>query len=451
MTRDPSVHDPSAPPGAGAAAGPGLIGNLMRLVGRSSGQDLVRLAEALLSERGEASGVALAGELLAAYASRTTEERIDFLLKLASRFGADRARLERAIDRYRSEPSAANGVALHVAAEARRQELFRRLNLAPGGTERLVRMREDVLAAAVIHPDLETVDADFRHLFASWFNRGFLALKRIDWNTEAAVLERIIRYEAVHEITSWEDLRRRIDPDDRRCFAFFHPQLPGEPLIFVEVALAREIPGAIAPLLAADRRPIAARRATTAVFYSISNCQEGLRGVPLGNFLIKQVVAVLKRELPALRDFVTLSPVPGFMAWLRRERAARASTWLTDADRQAIAAIDEPGWAQAAAATRALRPVLSAALAEYLLRARDSKGRPIDPVARFHLHNGARLERVNWLGDLSDKGVQQAAGFMVNYLYDVAQIERNHEAFAREGRIIAARAVERTLRPQAAA
>ncbi len=438
-----------APP-PGAAPETGFIGNLMRMVGRPNTHDLVRLADALLSERGEASGVALASELLSAYASRTTETRIDFLLKLAGRFGADRARLERAIERYRNDPSAANGVALHMAAESRRQELFRRLNLAPGGTERLVRMREDVLTAAVVHPELETVDADFQHLFASWFNRGFLELKRIDWNMPALVLERIIRYEAVHEITSWDDLRRRIDPDDRRCFAFFHPRLPGEPLIFVEVALAREIPEAIAPLLAADRRPIAARRATTAVFYSISNCQEGLRGVPLGNFLIKQVVDELKRELPGLRSFVTLSPVPGFMGWLRRERHTRTSHWLTEEDRQTIAGIDAPGWTQVAVQTRALRPVLTAALAEYLLRARDGKGRPIDPVARFHLNNGARLERVNWLGDVSDKGIQQAASFMVNYLYDVAQIERNHEAFARDGRVIAARAVERALRPQAA-
>ena len=434
-------------PAPAGSSGSGLIGNLMRLVGRQNSPDLARLADALLSERGEASGAALAAELLAAYASRTTEERIEFLLKLANRFGADRARLERAIDRYRAEPSTANGVALHAAAEPRRQELIRRLNLAPGGTERLVRMREDVLAAAVVHPELETADADFQHLLSSWFNRGFLELRRIDWNTEAAVLERIIRYEAVHEITSWDELRRRIDLEDRRCFAFFHPQLPGEPLIFVEVALAREIPAAIAPLLAVERRPIAARRASVAVFYSISNCQEGLRGVPLGNFLIKQVVDELKRELPGLRTFVTLSPAPGFMGWLRRERAARASTWLTEDDRQILAAIDEPDWPQAPTKARALRHVLTAALAEYLLRGRDGKGRPIDPVARFHLNNGARLERLNWLGDVSEKGLSQAAGFMVNYLYDVAQIERNHDAFAREGRVIAARAVENALRP----
>lgn len=438
------ARDESAPPGA--RSGTGLLGNLMRLVGRANAADLAKLAEALLSERGEASGVALAAELLAAYSVQTTEERIDFLRTLASRFGADRARLERAIDRYRNDPSATNGIALHVAAEARRQELFRRLNFAPHGTERLVRMREDVLAAAVVHPELETVDADFRHLFASWFNRGFLELKRIDWNTPALVLERIIRYEAVHEIASWDDLRRRIDPEDRRCFAFFHPQLPDEPLIFVQVALTAEIPAAIAPLLAADRQAVAVQRASTAVFYSISNCQDGLRGIPLGNFLIKQVVEELKRELPNLRTFVTLSPVPGFMDWLRRERAARTSSWLTDSDRQPLALADESHWPQDATKARALRPVLMAAMAEYLLRARNRSGLPLDPVARFHLNNGARLERINWLGDLSAKGLSQAAGFMVNYLYDVFQIERNHEAFAREGRIVAARAVQKALR-----
>ena len=267
----------------------------------------------------------------------------------------------------------------------------------------------------------------------------------------ALVLERIIRYEAVHEITSWDDLRRRIDPEDRRCFAFFHPRLPGEPLIFVEVALAREIPGAIAPLLAADRRPGAARRASVAVFYSISNCQDGLRGVPLGNFLIKQVVDELKRELPDLRTFVTLSPVPGFMGWLRRERGTRTSAWLTESDRRTLAAMDEPGWPQAAARARALRPALTAALAEYLLRARNGRGRPVDPVARFHLNNGARLERINWLGDVSAKGLSQGAGFMVNYLYDIHRIERNHEAFARDGRVIAARTVKKALREQATA
>jgi malonyl-CoA decarboxylase len=439
------MADDDDTPAGRPTANRGLIDNLMRLVGRDAARDLVRLADALLSERGESSGMALAGELLGSYAALGSDERIEFLRKLAVRFGPDRARLERAIERWREDPSPANGVALHVAAEPRRQELIRRLNLASGGTEKLVRMREDLLSAELLHQELETVDADFRHLFASWFNRGFLTLKRIDWNTPAAVLERIIRYEAVHEITSWDDLRRRIDPEDRRCFAFFHPQLPDEPLIFVEVALVRAPPEAIAPLLAPSRKPIAAQRANVAAFYSISNCQDGLRGVALGNFLIKQVVEELKRELPGLRGFVTLSPVPGFMTWLRRERATRTSSWLADGERETLALLDTVDWQNDAATVRTLRPLLSAAVAEYLLRARDRKGRPLDPVARFHLNNGARLERINWLGDVSDKGLVQGAGFMVNYLYDPFQIERNHEAFAREGRVIASRAVQKAL------
>jgi len=431
-----------------------LSGNniLRRLMGalRPSRPDLLTLAEALLSERGESSGVALAEQLLSSYAALPEDERLSFLSALAGRFGADQARLNRAIDRYRADPSPANGIELHAAAEPRRQELIRRLNLAPGATERLVHMREDILRGLVTYPELGTVDADFLHLFSSWFNRGFLVLQRMDWHTPARILERIIRYEAVHEITSWDDLRRRIDPEDRRCFAFFHPTLEGEPLIFVEVALSEGTPGAIAPLLAERRQVTPAKRADTAVFYSISNCQDGLRGVPLGNFLIKQVVEELRRELPSLKNFVTLSPVPGFMRWLRREREAKRST-LAAADRAALAAMDSDRWHEQAAAVRSLKPILNAAIARYFLEARDGNGRPLDPVARFHLNNGARLERINWLGDVSVKGLEQGAGFMVNYLYDLARIERNHEAFANESKVIASRSVQKLLRPQAAA
>jgi malonyl-CoA decarboxylase len=430
---------------AGPPSGNNILRRLMGAL-RPTRPDLLTLAEALLSDRGESSGVALAEQLLAGYATLADEERLSFLSALAGRFGADRARLNRAIDRYREDPSPANGIELHAAAEPRRQELIRRLNLAPGATERLVRVREDLLRGLVTHPELGTVDADFLHLFSSWFNRGFLVLQRIDWHTPARILERIIRYEAVHEITSWDDLRRRIDPEDRRCFAFFHPRLPGEPLIFVEVALSAGTPAAIAPLLAERRHVTPAKRADTAVFYSISNCQDGLRGVPLGNFLIKQVVEELRRELPSLKTFVTLSPVPGFARWLRRERDAKGST-LTDADRAALAAIDGAHWHEKTEAIRSLKPVLSAAIARYFLEARDGGGRLPDPVARFHLNNGARLERVNWLGDTSAKGLEQGAGFMVNYLYDLHRIERNHEAFANEGRVIASRAVQRLSRP----
>jgi malonyl-CoA decarboxylase len=237
------------------------------------------------------------------------------------------------------------------------------------------------------------------HLLSSWFNRGFLEIRRIDWTTPAHILEKVIRYEAVHEIKSWQDLQLRLEPADRRCFAFFHPALTDEPLIFVEVALTTSIPESIAPLLAPDRRPIAPQRARTAVFYSISNCQAGLKGVSFGNFLIKQVAEELKRELPSLRTFITLSPVPGFRAWLQRSN-----------QRRALEVLDHPDWATDPAAVKRARPVLQAAIAHYFLEAKNGSGKPADPVARFHLGNGARLERINWMGDASAKGLAPGRG-----------------------------------------
>ncbi|MBL8383176.1 MAG: malonyl-CoA decarboxylase [Burkholderiales bacterium] len=415
--------------------------------------DLLRDCAALLSGRGEASGVAMATSILERYARLEPASRWRILEALAAgRFGADRKRLEQAMARYRERPDAAATMALHKAAEPRRQELLRRLNLAPGGTAALVRMREDLLAGAAqpgAAPELAVVDADFVHLFASWFNRGFLVLRRIDWTTPAHILEKIIRYEAVHQIDSWDDLRARLEPPDRRCFAFFHPALVDEPLIFVEVALQDAIPDAIAPILAAGRAPIDPAKATTAVFYSISNCQVGLRGVSFGNFLIKQVVEELRREFAALDTFVTLSPVPGFMAWLARARAARQPGPFGADDLAALQALESPGWHDDAALRRALRPALSNAIAYYLLVARDRQGSAADPVARFHLGNGARLARVNWMADTSAKGLAQAAGFMVNYLYALDEIERNHEAFANHGEIVTQHAVKRLLRDPA--
>ena len=229
--------------------------------------------------------------------------------------------MDAAIESYRSGAPAAAAVAeLHQAAEPRRQELIRRLNLAPGGTAQLVQMREALLSLLADDDSLRAVDRDFVHLFASWFNRGFLVLRRIDWTTPAHILEKIIRYEAVHAIENWDDLRNRLAPPDRRCYAFFHPQLVDEPLIFVEVALTKDVPDAIAPLLDLARPVIGAQEATTAVFYSISNTQKGLGGISFGNFLIKQVVEELKQDLPNLQTFVTLSPVPGFAGWLASER-----------------------------------------------------------------------------------------------------------------------------------
>lgn len=404
--------------------------------------ELSELAEALLSRRGEASGVALARGLLQAFDHADAEARQGFLNVLGARFGPDPQAIRAALAAAERDPSALED--LHAVSEPRRQELLRRLNLAPGGTAALVRMREELLPHLRNDPSLRRVDDDFAHLFASWFNRGFLVLRHIDWNTPAAILEKIIRYEAVHAIQNWDDLRNRLQPTDRRCYGFFHPQMADEPLIFVEVALTGEIPAAVGGLLDLDRQPIEAEEATTAVFYSISNTQRGLAGVSFGNFLIKQVVEELKAELPNIRTFVTLSPVPGFAAWLSAQRKDQDSRLDPD-QRAALAMLDEPGWHLDSGKAEALRLPLLAAAASYFLQARDARGRVPDPVARFHLGNGARLERLNHLGDLSPNGLKKAHGLMVNYLYDLDRIEANHEAFAERGTVAAAPQVHRAL------
>jgi malonyl-CoA decarboxylase len=408
--------------------------------------DLVELCDDLLSGRGEASGVALAGEILGRYDDLTTGPRIAFFEALAQRFGPDHARLSAAIAAWQQNPSDEIAVEVHQASEPRRLELFRRLNLAPGGTAALVRMREQLLDAMNHRDDLAALDQAFVHLFSSWFNRGFLVLRRIDWSTPAIVLEKIIRYEAVHAIRDWDDLRRRIDPPDRRCYAFFHPALIDEPLIFVEIALTREIASSIAPILAVERDVVEPDRVTTAVFYSISNCQRGLTGVSFGHFLIKQVVEEIARERPRLSTFVTLSPVPGFAQWLKRERAAETSSALSAEDRAALANLDRPDWWQADEARDAIEEPLLRAAAWYFLRARTKYGTPIDPVARFHLGNGARLERLDWLADASANGLAQSFGLMVNYRYELDDIEKNHEAYAQQRTVIAANAVTRLVR-----
>lgn len=411
-----------------------LVGLPTRRRAEMGRRDIVTLANDLLSHRGEASGVAIAQEILARYARMTRAEKRMFLVHLAEHFGAAPARLEAAIDNWRRVPSSANIAEIHEAAEPRRQELARRLNLSPGGTAALVKLREDVLDLIGDEPALKVVDADLSHLFNSWFNRGFLVVRRIDWTTPANILEKIIRYEAVHTIAGWEDLRLRLEPEDRRCYAFFHPQLSDDPLIFVEVALTELIPRAVQPLLAADRPTLPVNRATTAVFYSISNCHKGLAGVSFGSFLIKQVVNELKRDLPDLTTFVTLSPVPGFARWLAGEMAVDPAT-LPQAEIDLLQHLADPDWTADKALTAALEPIILRQAARYFLEAKTPKGRPVDPVARFHIGNGARLERLNFLGDISPRGMQQSHGLMVNYLYDLSAIEENHEAYAESGAV----------------
>ncbi len=421
---------------------------LLRRAGSSDDKqdaaDLIELCEALLSGRGEASGTAMARELLDRYHHLDETGRRSFFDNLARNYGPDRERLAHAIESWRTQPNDADASDLHFASEPRRQELIRRLNRAPGGTSELVAMRADLLDLMNGDKDLAALDRDVVHLLASWFNRGFLVLRRIDWSTPANILEKIIRYEAVHEIRDWDDLRRRIDPADRRCYAFFHPALVDEPLIFVEVALTESIPGAIAPLLAEDRQPVPIERARTAVFYSISNTQRGLGGISFGNFLIKQVVEELRRELPKLENFVTLSPVPGFMQWLKKA----SDVPVMDEERVQLEQLDRPDWFEDAELASQLRSIVEPLASHYFLKARTSKGRLIDSVARFHLGNGARLERIDWLGDLSPKGLRESAGIMVNYLYRLEDIEKNHEAYANQGTVAASSAVKKLLKSE---
>jgi len=302
-----------------------------------------------------------------------------------------------------------------------------------------------VLKGLKAHPAWSGIDADLLHLFRSWFNRGFLRLERIDWRSPAIVLEKLIEYEAVHAIQGWPDLHRRLAAD-RRCFGFFHPQLRDEPLIFIEVALTHGMSAHVQPLLDVKSPVAVPEAADCAIFYSITNCQEGLRGTSFGNLLIKQVAEDLKREFPHLRTFATLSPIPGFRRWLAQtETRVRLSVGPNAEQRLAmLAAIDKPGW-HTGEVPEALQKLLMRLCAWYLLHARQGD-EPLDPVSRFHLGNGAALERLNWLGDISESGMARSAGMMVNYIYRLEDVERNHERYFSEHAVVASRSVEKLAR-----
>lgn len=418
------------------------------LASESKIRRLMGRCEKLVSERGEASGVSLAVETLELYGELNRSEQTAFFLALARDFSPDPERVLDAASRYADDRSAEHLCELNTIAEPPRQELLRRLNRAPGGTAAILRMRQRLLEELRDQSALAAVDWDFHHLLSSWFNPGFLQIVRVDWRTPAMLLEKIIHHEAVHEIQGWGDLHRRLE-NDRRCFAFFHPALPDEPLIFVEVALVDDMPDAVAPLLNVKLPSQDPERTHVAVFYSISNCQPGLRGVSLGNFLIKQVVDLLSAEFRRLKRFCTLSPVPGFREWLlpllRQPEAARfqsISRLLRAVAREVgadLAKIDgDPD-----AAMKRLEPLqepLLALCATYLIASDSGEDAIRDAVARFHLNNGARLERLNWGGDRSEKGLRQSLGMMVNYLYERADIEQNHERFV-HGQITASRRV----------
>jgi malonyl-CoA decarboxylase len=400
----------------------------------------IALCHSLLSERGEVSGSRLAAEALDSYKALDHRARRAFFESLIREFSPDPEEVGKAGDAYRDDPSAENLARLQRVVEPPRQELFRRLNLAPDGTRILVAMRSQVLQESDRTSRLKPIAADLAHLFTSWFNRGFLVLRRIDWRTSAVVLEKLIQYEAVHQIQGWHDLRRRLE-SDRRCYAFFHPALPDEPIIFIEVALTRGLSDTVQALLDPDSPVLDVETAEWAIFYSITNCQDGLRGVPFGSFLIKRVVENLSKELPRIRKFATLSPVTGFRKWLSEKAAAMNASAKLAPFAAAVTKLDDPQWMDDAELRAELPRCLLPLAAYYLLQAKQNGG-PLDAVARFHLKNGARLERINWLGDTSASGLQRSAGLTANYVYKLAEVERNHELYVREHKVRASREIE---------
>lgn len=414
----------------------------------------------LAARGGEVSARARAAQLAAAYRALPDAERLAFLRTLAG-FDADPQQVEQAVAAWTAaaDPAgkAAAKVRLRRALESPRVRLLTQFTAIPDGVKLLVDLREDLLAAMEGDPLLQALEADLKTLLASWFDVGFLELRRIDWNSPAALLEKLIRYEAVHRIESWEDLKNRLD-SDRRCYAFFHPRMPAEPLIFVEIALVKGLAGSVQALLDPKAEVMDPAEADTAIFYSINNCQRGLDGIAFGNFLIKRVVEVLGQEFRGLKTFATLSPIPGFMRWLEKQEDALLTPEEAEALRGAAGAA---GGTTGLAALqmllarqdwdgptlRALEPVLCRLCLRFLaVEGGRNPKRAADPVAHFHLSNGARIERLNWRADTSAKGRRESAGLMVNYLYDPEAIEDNHEAYVGEGKRAASQGVRKLLR-----
>ena len=378
-------------------------------------REIKEICLALLTESDEASVRKLAATILNRCRMLDRNRKITFFEFLNDELDLDAARIADLAKTYGSDPSPENFKALSRASEPRRQALFRQLNEAPGATAEIVRLRRDLLTVIGERPELARTDHDIVHLLRGWFNRGFLVMRQINWESPASILERIIAYEAVHEIGTWDDLRRRLQPADRRCFAFFHPAMADEPLIFVEVALTSGVPNSIQSVLSDEREAMDAEDADTAVFYSISNCQTGLAGVSFGNSLIKQVVRDLSHDLPNIKAFVTLSPIPGLMRWLRSE-----------------------GTPQSGGDPHGIRGLA----AKYLLCAKAPDGLPLDHVARFHLGNGAIVHAIHSDADLSETGLAQSSGVMVNYMYDVSRLAQNTIQFSRRREVVATSSVK---------
>ena len=395
-------------------------------------KSITELCRLMMESDGEYSSLLLAERILNAFDKLDEDGRSDFYVLLNTEYDLDVDQLQSVLNEYQQAPDAKNLYRLTQVAEPGRQELLRRINLAPEGTRRLVKIREGLLKQINLQPELKRSDNDFKRLFNSWFSRGFLLMQPIDWTTPAHILEKIIAYEAVHEIGTWSELRSRLEPQDRYCYAFFHPSMEDEPLVFVEVALTMSIPPNISDVLNIEREKTDPEEASCAIFYSISNCHSGLAGVSFGNFLIKQVATSLKLRFPQLKKFATISPAPMFRSWLQNQAAD--SPEIADLVKQCKQELNKSVYTR-----------LRHQAARYYLHGKNSRNEPFDPVARFHLKNGAILDRINPGADDSEKGNQQSFGLMVNYVYDLSRVEDNHENYMKNHQIVCSSQVSKLL------
>ena len=411
-----------------------------RLRGTSM-QTLIKLCDDLISHKGVASGIALAREVVSRYGVLSVDEKLTFFLELKRRTGPNLSDIKKAAGEFSKTPDEKNLAVLSNKIISNRRKLFSRMNMAPNGTQAIVAMRKDILGFIPAHPGLQAIDDELKLLLTTWFNPGFLSLKKIDWDTEASILEKIIQHEAVHNIANWNDLKKRLVAD-RRCFAYFHPALEDEPLIFVEVALTKGIPGSIQSIISEESDGGA--EADTAIFYSINNCQHGLRRIPLGNFLIKMVVTELAAELPSIKTYCTLSPIPGFADWLFEEIKLDKSKIIAAKDRKVLKMIEDKDWHKDKNKCKELKKPLLKACANYLVSVK-RKDKPLNSVAKFHFGNGAQLYRINWMGNTSAHGFAESLGLMVNYLYDLKQIETNHEAYVQRGKLAISKSVRSVM------
>jgi malonyl-CoA decarboxylase len=402
-------------------------------------QELLELSYDLISHKGLASGIALARQVVSHYNQLGKNEKLEYFLELIKITEVDIREIKVRAEELYKNPGPETREKLNKSLKTKCQKLFSRMNMAPNGTKAIVQLREDLLEFLPKYPQLKPLDVDLRTLLTTWFNPGFLVLKKIDWETEAAVLEKIIQYETVHHIGNWNDLKQRL-VNNRRCFAYFHPALDDDPLIFVEVALTRKIAASVQAILNDNQNDV---KRDTAIFYSINNCQRGLKRIPLGNFLIKMVATEIARENPNIKTFSSLSPVTGFAGWLKAELKSKKSM-LFGNDRDVLKQALNPGWHKDTRLVKKIKKPLMRACAHYLVN--EKRGdKPLNSVARFHFGNGAELYRINWMGNSSKHGIDDSFGIMVNYLYDLKNIESNHEDYMINGGLAVSRSVRKLL------